>query len=119
MVAPPGSLPARPCICRKRARAASAPALAPHRNEIDVPATRLTNLWRFLWPVLPPLLLCGMVILILREPVGWWLHGEQKFDEDALIEWVREARPDKTLPERVREYLELSRKVRKLTEEAG
>src|SRR5262245_36612690 len=71
-----------------------------------------------LWPVLPATLLCRMVILILRERVGCWLRGEQKFDEDAIIEWVREARPDKTLPERVREYLELSRKVSELTKAA-
>src|SRR5262245_4716442 len=71
------------------------------------PAVRIrmpAMLWRFLWPVLPPILLCGLVARILYEPVVSWLKGDERFDEEAMIEWLREARPGqlKTLPEVVR-----------------
>lgn len=63
----------------------------------------------FIWPLLPPLLLCGFLFLLLREPVQWWLRGEEIYDEQAMREWIREARVGfKSLPELLREFDELS-----------
>jgi signal transduction histidine kinase len=51
-------------------------------------------------------LLWGLVAFTLREPLGWWLSGENKYDEEALKEWLEEARVgDDTLPELVDKYL--------------
>src|SRR4029077_19678830 len=44
----------------------------------------------------------------LREPLSWWLHGEEIYDQEAIKEWVREARVFTTLPELVRGYLDLA-----------
>jgi signal transduction histidine kinase len=65
-------------------------------------------LWRFLRAVLPPLVLAGLVVLAMLEPIRWWLHGEETYDQEAIKEWVREGRNVKTLPDLVREYLDLA-----------
>lgn len=61
--------------------------------------------WRALRPLLPPLLLAGLIFFTLREPVTWWLAGEEKYDQEALAEWIRESRINQTLPELVRDYV--------------
>ena len=58
-----------------------------------------------------PLLIAGVALLTLREPLVWWLHGDQIYDKEALKEWLREARIQSTLPELAREYLELEIKT--------
>jgi signal transduction histidine kinase len=66
------------------------------------------RLWRLVRPFVGPLLLWGLVAFTLREPLGWWLSGENKYDQEALQEWLEEARVgDDTLPEMVDKYLAL------------
>src|SRR5262249_47943604 len=81
--------------------------------------TRLRHLWRGVRPLLAPLLLCALVVLTLREPLVWWLHGEEKYDREALTEWLIEARNVKTLHELVGEYLELADRQRELARQAN
>ncbi len=56
----------------------------------------LLSLLRAFWV---PLLMAGLAFLLLREPIVFWLQGDEKYDQDALTEWVREARVHQTLPE--------------------
>jgi signal transduction histidine kinase len=60
-----------------------------------------------------PLLVVGAALLTLREPLVWWLHGEQIYDQEAIKEWVREARVYSTLPDLARDYLDLDTKAKK------
>jgi signal transduction histidine kinase len=76
-----------------------------------MPRISLVNLWRTLRPVLAPVVLCALVLLILREPLAWWLSGEEKYDQEALKEWVREATISQTLPELVTNYIDLVQEV--------
>lgn len=68
--------------------------------------TKVQTGWQLVRPLLAPLALCILVVLILREPVQWWLHGEQKYDQEAIKEWIREAGNPKPLKQLVRGYLE-------------
>jgi signal transduction histidine kinase len=58
-----------------------------------------------------PLVIVGVVLLTLREPLVWWLHGDQIYDQEAIKEWLREARVFSTLPDLAREYVELVKKT--------
>ncbi len=69
-------------------------------------ATRWWNAWRYLAPLLAPMVLVALVVLTLREPLAWWLQGEEKSDRDNIKEWLWEAGDAGTLPELVREYLD-------------
>ncbi|MCI0742533.1 MAG: HAMP domain-containing histidine kinase [Gemmataceae bacterium] len=85
-----------------------------------MPASSLPwRLWRWARALLPPMLLAALVILALREPLSWWLHGEEIYDQEAIKEWVREARVNKSLPELAGEYLELARLVNKTMHESS
>ncbi len=55
--------------------------------------------------VLVPLLLIGLALFALREPVWWWLNGEEIYDQEAIREWLREARVYNTLPESLKTFL--------------
>jgi two-component system, cell cycle sensor histidine kinase and response regulator CckA len=68
---------------------------------------------RSLRALLPPLILAALVFFVLREPITLWLYGEEIFDQEAIKEWVREARNTSTLPELVKEYLELAEHERR------
>jgi signal transduction histidine kinase len=71
--------------------------------------SRLHGIVRFLGPLLPPLLLCGFLFFLLREPLDWWLHGEEIYDEQTIKEWVREARVGfRTLPELLKDFAKIS-----------
>jgi signal transduction histidine kinase len=70
--------------------------------------------WRVIRALLPPLILGALVFLTLREPLAWWIQGEQIYDQEAIREWVREARVYTTLPELVQSYLELGEKYQLL-----
>jgi signal transduction histidine kinase len=70
-------------------------------------AGHLHYFWRYFRPLLAPLLLAGLLFFTLREPVLWWLQGQQRYDEESLKEWIEEARPDQTLPELTAAYLDL------------
>ena len=65
-------------------------------------------LWWIVRAVLPPIILAALVIMLLREPLTWWLHGEEIYDQEAVKEWIREARVITTLPDLTRGYLELA-----------
>jgi signal transduction histidine kinase len=68
---------------------------------------RLRDLLRLVWPIAAPVCVCALVFLLLQEPLRWWLHGEEIYDEQAMIEWIRESRIGfKTLPELLRELVE-------------
>src|SRR6516165_5590180 len=73
-------------------------------------AARWRDWARMAWPVAAPLLMCGLLLLLLQEPLRWWLHGEEIYDEQAMVEWLREARIGfKTLPELLRELVASAR----------
>ncbi len=73
--------------------------------------------WRSVRALLPPLFLALLVVLLLREPVTWWLYGEEIYDQEAMKEWIREARNAKTLPELAKEYIDLLGQERRLEHE--
>ena len=57
-----------------------------------------------------PFLIFGSAVITLRDPLASWLYGYHAYDQEVMIEWLREARPFKTLadlPELARDYLEL------------
>src|SRR5262249_35016087 len=64
--------------------------------------------WWVVRAFLPPVVLAALVFLALREPLSWWLHGEGIYDQEAIREWVREARVFTTLPDLVRVYLDMA-----------
>jgi signal transduction histidine kinase len=76
--------------------------------------------------MLAPLLLGALVFYFLREPLAYWQHGEAMYDEQAIQEWVREARPrfgSRSLPELLREFIQLteakSRELKDAPDAAG
>jgi signal transduction histidine kinase len=54
-----------------------------------------------------PLLMMALAFLLLREPLESWLQGDDRYDQEALAEWVKEARLHQTLPELIDNYLQL------------
>ncbi len=61
------------------------------------------------WPMLAPLLLGALVFYLLREPLTYWRQGEAMYDEQAIQEWVREARVgSRSLAELLRKFLQKS-----------
>ncbi len=61
---------------------------------------------RSTWPLLAPLLLGAAVFYLLREPLTYWRQGELLYDEQAIQEWVREARiGNNSLPELLKDFL--------------
>jgi len=75
--------------------------------------------WQTVRALLPPLFLAALVIVFLREPVTWWLYGEEIYDQEAMKEWIREARNTKTLPELAKEYLDLLAHERRLEKDVS
>src|SRR2546423_13164646 len=71
---------------------------------------RVREFARLVWPVAAPVLLCGLVALLMQEPLRWWLYGEEIYDEQAMVEWLRESRIGfKTLPDLLRELADSAR----------
>ncbi len=69
----------------------------------------LRALARFVWPMLTPLMLGAAIFYLLREPLTYWREGERLYDEQAIQEWVREARVGpNSLPELLKLFLEKS-----------
>jgi signal transduction histidine kinase len=58
--------------------------------------------------------MAALAFVLLRPPLAFWLEGEDRYDREALIEWVREARVYQTLPELVSGYVELKDRYREL-----
>jgi signal transduction histidine kinase len=73
-----------------------------------MPAGPVKQFWRYCRPLAAPLLLCALLFFTLREPVAWWLHGQDRYDEESVKEWVEEARIVQTLPEFASAYLDLN-----------
>lgn len=69
--------------------------------------SRLAQSWSYLRPLIPPVLLCGLVVLTMREPIEWWLRGQERYDQESLREWIREARINQSLPALTQSYVEL------------
>jgi signal transduction histidine kinase len=64
------------------------------------------------------LLLWGLVVIALREPLETWLHGEDSYDRAALQEWLEEARGYRqTLREMVDDYLEQASDYKRLLDQ--
>lgn len=60
---------------------------------------------------LAPVVLIGIVVLALRGPVAVWLRGAELFDEEAMREWIREARIESAnLPQLAQTYLDMARR---------
>jgi signal transduction histidine kinase len=63
------------------------------------------HLWRYVRGLAGPVLLWGLVILTLREPLRTWLHAEEQFDQAAMKEWIKQSPVFRlTLPELVSSY---------------
>ena len=75
--------------------------------------------WQVVRPLIAPLALCVVVVLILREPLAWWLHGEEKYDQEAIKEWIREAGNPKPLKQLARAYLDQVRELREAENHGG
>ena len=74
--------------------------------------------WRRIGGLLVPALVVGLLIASLRGPIVAWLFGDEMYDEEAIREWVREARIEATgLPQLANVYLELVRGEEKLKAE--
>lgn len=64
--------------------------------------------------MLVPLLLGGLVVYFLREPLISWRDGDRLYDEQAMKEWLREARiGSRSLPELIKELLKSSEECTK------
>jgi signal transduction histidine kinase len=76
--------------------------------------------WRYARVLAAPLLLWGLVVIALRQPLQTWLHGEESYDQAALQEWLEEARGFRqTLPEMVEDYLERARHYAELQRQSA
>jgi len=63
-------------------------------------------IWRYVGGLAAPGLLWILLIYLLVDILRSRLHGEEKYDESAIYEWIEESRPFReTLPDLVRAYL--------------
>ncbi len=70
-----------------------------------MPATERSILWRYVRGLAAPALLWAFVLFTLREPLRVWLRAEEKYDQEAMNEWIKEAPVFRlTLPELVAKY---------------
>jgi signal transduction histidine kinase len=64
--------------------------------------------WRRVGGFLVPALVLGLLVVSLRGPIVAWLFGDEIYDDQAIREWVREARIEAAgLPQLAKSYLEL------------
>jgi signal transduction histidine kinase len=74
--------------------------------------------WRRIGGFVVPALVVGLLALSLRGPIVAWLFGDVIYDEEAIREWVREARVEATgLPQLANVYLGLVHGEEKLKAE--
>jgi signal transduction histidine kinase len=84
-------------------------------NPVPESKSRRKRLWSYARILAAPLLLWGLVVVALREPLQTWLDGERGYDEAALREWLDEARGYRgTLREMIEDYLDRAREYVKL-----
>jgi signal transduction histidine kinase len=57
-----------------------------------VAETSTSPLWRYARLLAAPTLLLILVIAALKSPMPWWLGIHEKYDEEAVREWIKEAR---------------------------
>jgi signal transduction histidine kinase len=80
----------------------------------ELPSGR-RRFWSYARILAAPLLLWGLVVVALREPLQTWLHGEESYDRAALQEWLDEARGYRgTLREMIEDYLARAREYAQL-----
>ncbi len=80
----------------------------------ELPSGR-ARFWRYARVWAAPLLLWILVVFALREPLQYWLHGEERYDEASLQEWLDEARGYRgTLREMIDDYLSRAREYTEL-----
>ena len=73
------------------------------------------HFWRYAQALTAPLLLWALVAFFLREPIDYWLEGEESYDRSALEEWLDESRGFReTLPEMVAGYAQARAELRGL-----
>jgi signal transduction histidine kinase len=75
---------------------------------------RVGKVWNTFRAALVPVLLVGLAVITLREPLVWWLGGEERYDQEALKEWLLEAKVYQTLPELVGDYLRMQERYHEL-----
>ncbi len=82
--------------------------------------TRWRNRLLGAWPLLTPLLVGLTVYYFLREPIAHWQQSEGIYDEQAIKEWIREARVGSaSLPELIKEFLDESAERTSSMKDAG
>ncbi len=82
--------------------------------------TRLRRFGRYARALAAPLVIWVLVVVALRAPLSNWLQGEDSYDQDALKEWLDEARGFReTLREMVASYLERVGRLAELERQAG
>jgi signal transduction histidine kinase len=73
--------------------------------------------WRYVRGLSAPVLLWGMFIIVLAEPLQSWLQGNENYDVGLIKEWIEQARPfHEALPEMARDYL---KELKEAQEEAA
>lgn len=70
-----------------------------------LPSRVTRRIWNYLGPIAALLLLVTLV-LTLWEPISYWLQGEERYDREAIEEWIQESRIRNSLSEIVNEYLQ-------------
>lgn len=71
----------------------------------------LTRRLRRIGGLAVPLVLLGVMLFTLKGPISVWLRGTELFDEDAMREWIREARIESSnLSELARAYVDMVRR---------
>jgi signal transduction histidine kinase len=83
------------------------------------PPGRLRRFGRYARALAAPLVIWVLVVLALRAPLSNWLRGEDSYDQDALKEWLDEARSVReTLREMVASYLDRVGRLAELERQA-
>jgi signal transduction histidine kinase len=76
--------------------------------------------WRYGRAWLAPVLIWVLVAAALIDPLRTWVGGQDSYDQDALLEWLAEARNhDQTLPEMIDRYLRRVEEYARLKETQG
>jgi signal transduction histidine kinase len=79
---------------------------------------RRRNFGQYLGP-LTLLLWLLSVVVIVWFPITEWLQGEERYERQVLREWIQESRIYRTLPELIREYIDLTKKYRQAAAKSG
>src|SRR5262245_43294322 len=73
------------------------------------------RLWRYGPALVAPVVIWGLLVAALIQPVRGWIQGEQRYDQAAVQEWLEEARnADVTLAQLVNGYVDRGRNLLEL-----